>query len=434
MREAGLRAAAAAALSGLFIAPICAHAQDDAARLLETRAGEVIAVLQGKRDPADVFDARFLAAVPPEQLRTLAAKLTAQGGEVQGYAGFLREKRGSATFTLRFAHATAPARIEINPAAPGKVSGFRIFGLTPAGDSFDKIDADFASLHGKAGYAVSRLGEDGGSPKLTHGRAADVRLAIGSTFKLYVLAALTRQVQQGQRRWSDVVPVMGKSFPGGKIHNFPEGAPVTLHTLASLMISISDNSATDILVRLLGPEKLEREVRLSGHAKPEAMLPVLTTGEIFALKRQGKDAAERYARAAPAQRTAQLAALDLSGISEADPGEVFGHGPAAIEQVEWFASPADLTRIMDDLRRLGSKEAFDILAINPAMDVVTVKDWAYVGYKGGSEDGVISMTWLLRGKTGAWSVISGSWNDPKAVVEDDRFQMLMLRLAKLAGG
>ncbi|WP_159975591.1 MULTISPECIES: serine hydrolase [unclassified Novosphingobium] len=411
-----------------------ARAQDDPAKLLETRTVEVIAVLQGKRDPAEVFDARFLAAVPTEQLRALTAKLTAQGGELLGYTGFQRERQGSATFTLRFAHATAPARIELNPAAPGKVSGFRIFGLTPGGDSFGRIDADFANLRGKAGYAVFRFGEDGGSAKLTHGRAADTRLAIGSTFKLYVLAALTRQVQEGKRRWSDVVPVTGKSFPGGTIHNLPEGAPVTLHTLASLMISISDNSATDILVRLIGPEALEREVRLSGHAKPDATLPILTTAQIFALKRQGKDAADRYARAAPAQRAAQLAVLDVSGVSGADPGEVFGHGPVAIEQVEWFASPADLTQIMDDLLRLDSKEAFDILAINPAMDEVTAKDWSYVGYKGGSEDGVISMTWLLRDKTGAWSAVSGSWNDPKAAVDNDHFQMLMLRLAKLAGG
>jgi len=407
-----------------------ASAQDQDA-VLKARVGEVVAVLQGKRDPAEVFDANFLNAVPPEKLRALAAQMTAQGGAVEGWSDFRREREGAATFTIRFAGATAPARLELGAMPAALVAGFRIFGLTPGGDNLDRIDADFAALPGKAGFAIYRLGD--GAPALVRGRAADRSMAIGSTFKLYVLAALARQVREGVRHWSDVVPVAGKSFPGGTVHTLPDGAPVTLHTLASLMISISDNTATDMLVRLVGQDALEREIRLSGHAKPDAMLPLMTTAQLFAIKSAGQDAADRYARAAPAERAKQLAALDLGAISGAAPGTVFGRGPVAIDKVEWFASPADLSRIMNDLRRLGSKEALDILAINPAMDDPTAQSWAYAGYKGGSEDGVISMTWLLRDKSGAWSVVTGSWNDPKQALENSKFEMLMLRLAKLAG-
>lgn len=406
-------------------------AQAQGGTVLETRAGEVVAVLKGERPAADVFDTAFLAAVPPDKLREIAAQMVAQGGPLQGYEGFAADGAGAATFTLRFANATAPSRLELGPTPPGKVAGFRIFGLTPGGDSLERIDADFAALPGKAGFAIHRLGS--GAPVLVHGRAAASPFAIGSAFKLYVLAALARQVQEGKRRWSDVVPVSGKSFQGGTVHSLPDGAPITLHTLASLMISISDNSATDMLVRLVGQQALAREVALSGHVRPEAMAPMLTTAQLFALKLEGQAAAQAYAHAAPAERVRQLAALDVSRLSEARPGEVFGHGPVAIEQVEWFASPTDLAGIMDDLRRLGSKEALDILAINPAMDEVTARAWSYVGYKGGSEDGVISMTWLLRDKAGAWSVASGSWNDPERPIEAGRFELLMLRLAKFAG-
>lgn len=407
-----------------------AWAQDARARLLEMRTAEVVAVLQGRQEATDVFDARFLAAVPPEQLRTLTTQLSSQGGVIEGYGDFRRESESVATFTLRFAHAAAPARIELGASPPGKVAGFRIFGLAPAGDSLDKIEADFAALPGHAGFAIYRLGD--GAPSLVNGRAADRSFAIGSTFKLYVLAALARQIREGQRRWSDVVPVSGKSFPGGTIHTLPDGAPVTLHTLASLMIAISDNTAADMLVRLVGQEALAREVVLSGHARPDAIAPMMTTAQLFALKRGGRDAARRFAGANTPERVKQLAALDLAGASEAPPGEVFGHGPVAIEQVEWFASPADLAGLMDDLRRLGSKDALDILAINPALDEVTARSWTYVGYKGGSEDGVMSMTWLLRDRTGTWSVATGSWNNPKAVIDASRFELLMLRVVKAA--
>lgn len=424
-----LRLALAAMLGAGFA--MSAQAQDGG-RLLERRVSDVVAVMQGQRDPAEVFDARFLAAVPAEQLRTLTTQLTAQGGAVEGYADFHRESDTAASFTIRFAKATAPARLELGAMPAGKVAGFRIFGLTPGSDSLERIDADFAALPGRSGFAIYRLGD--GGPKLVHGRAADKAFAIGSTFKLYVLAALARQVQEGRRHWSDVVPVSGKSFPSGTVHQWPEGAPVTLHTLASLMISISDNTATDILVRLVGQEALAREVRLSGHARPEALAPFLTTAQLFALKQAGKDAAARYAAASPAERARQLAALDLAAVATAAPGAVFGHGPVAIEEVEWFASPADLAGVMDDLRRLDSKEASAILAINPAMDEASARGWSYVGYKGGSEDGVISMTWLLRDKAGAWFAVTGSWNDPAQAVEDGKFAQLMLRLAKLAGG
>lgn len=413
------------------VAATPAIAADDREPLLRSRITEVVAVMRGERPPADTFDARFLAEVTPDRLRALSAQLVDQGGALEGWTDFRREQAGSATFTLRYAHGTAPARIELNPAAPGLVSGFRIFGLTPAGDTLDRLEAEFAALPGKAGFAVYRLGD--GTPTLVGGRNADDALAVGSSFKLYVLAALARQVKEGKRRWSDVVPVSGKSFPGGTVHTLPDGAPVTLHTLASLMIAVSDNSATDMLVRLVGQEALAREVKLSGHSRPDAMTPMLTTAQLFALKRGGAPMAERYASASPVEKARLLATIDISGVARADPGEVFGHGPVAIDSVEWFASPADLAGVMDDLRRLDSREAFDILAINPAMDGAAARGWSYVGYKGGSEDGVISMTWLLRGRDGAWTVVTGSWNDANAPVDNQRFEMLMRRLAKVAG-
>lgn len=408
-----------------------AHAQHDTDALLKQRVAEVVAVMQGKRDAAETFDARFLSEVPAERLRALTSQIAAQGGTVEGYADFKREQQRSATFTLKLANATAPARIELGPGDKPLVAGFRIFAVTPAGDSLDKLDADFAALPGKAGFAVYRLGDD--APVLAKGREVTTPFAVGSSFKLYVLAALARQVKEGKRRWSDVVPVSGKSFPSGTVHTLPDGAPVTVHTLASLMISISDNTATDMLVRLAGQEALAREVRLARHARPEAMAPMMTTAQLFALKRGGDAVTERYASASPQERQRQLDALDLSRVAEADPGEVFGHGPVAIDRIEWFSSPADLAGVMDDLRRLDSREAFDILAINPAMDSATARTRAYVGYKGGSEDGVMSMTWLLRDKVGTWSVVTGSWNDPKAPIDNKRFEVLMLRLAKLAG-
>jgi len=42
---------------------------------------------------------------------------------------------------------------------------------------------------------------NGGAPIISVG--ADTRLALGSAFKLYVLAALGEDVKAGRRRWTD---------------------------------------------------------------------------------------------------------------------------------------------------------------------------------------------------------------------------------------
>jgi hypothetical protein len=103
-------------------------------------------------------------------------------------------------------------------------------------------------------------------------------------FKLFILAELDRQVRAGERRWSDVAPLSRKSLPSGMLQDWPEGAPLTLHSLAALMISQSDNSASDTLLHLLGREKVEALLPALGLRNPAANRPFLSTLEAFALK------------------------------------------------------------------------------------------------------------------------------------------------------
>ena len=53
-----------------------------------------------------------------------------------------------------------------------------------------------------------------------------------------------------------------------------------------------------------------------------------------------------------------------------------------------------------------------ILATNPGVQVDR-KQWSYVGFKGGSEPGVLSMTWYLERKDGRAFVLSLVVNDTR---------------------
>lgn len=115
---------------------------------------------------------------------------------------------------------------------------------------------------------------------------ADREMAIGSAFKLYVLSELVREVGARQRKWTDVVPLDGKiaSLSSGMLQSWPGGSPVTLHTLANMMISISDNIAADELLMTPGRQRVEAILPATGHSKPELNVPFLRTLEMFKLK------------------------------------------------------------------------------------------------------------------------------------------------------
>ncbi len=197
------------------------------------------------------------------------------------------------------------------------------------------------------------------------------------------------------------------------------------------MISVSDNTATDTLLHLLGRETVERMMTTLGFAAPGRNRPLLSTLEIAALKAGGEPAIAAWRAADEAGRRRLLAttyaATDAARIDPA----LFAGNPIALD-VEWFASPNDLVRVMDWLRREGDETARAILAINPALAPALRTNLAYVGYKGGSEPGVLNLTWLLRTQSGEWLVATASWNNPAAPVEESRLIGLMARAIRLA--
>jgi hypothetical protein len=118
-----------------------------------------------------------------------------------------------------------------------------------------------------------------------------------------------------------------------------------------------------------------------------------------------------------------------TSVASLDAGR-FMAKPLAIDEVEWFASPADLVRTLDWIRRSGDRTALAILAIEPGIPGAAA-DFAYVGYKGGSEPGVLAMAFLVRRKDGGWAAAAGAWNDPAAPVDPAQLPALMGRLLTL---
>lgn len=400
----------------------------DSATALKTRADALVAVLGGTGAPAASFSPAFLAAVPEAQLSAITAQLRGQLGAVERVAAIRPEGAYAASVDFAYSRGTVTMRLVVDTAPPHLATGLLVTKVAVAGDSFDKLKADLAALPGSSGFSVARLGA---APVTVAEHNGERSYAVGSAFKLYVLAEAMRAIAAGERRWDGIVPLSRKSLPSGFLQNWPAGSPLTLHSLAALMISQSDNSATDTLIATLGREKVEAMLAATEHSEPARNQPFLETNEMFLLKGNGGSVllAKWLASDAAARRTmlAEAAKMDRSKF---DYGNFTGP-PRAIDTVEWFATPADIVRVLDWIRRNdpdGMGQA--ILAINPGIGAAA--DYGYLGFKGGSETGVINLSFLVRSKAGAWYAITGSWNNPAAAVDEAKFVGLMSRAVALA--
>ena len=430
-----MRSALFFALAVLLALPGLAAAQEPASATattqtpLEDRSAQVVALFNGKVDPAALFTDAFLTAVPAAQIAAVSAGITAQLGPAVGVESLSPRDGTRAAIVIRFERGTATGGLAIDPAQANRINELRftqLDPLAPEGDTPDKIAADLAALPGMVNAWFAPL--DGGAPVI--GIGADKSLALGSTFKLYVLAALAQDVKAGRRKWSDVVPLTEKSYPGGQMQNWPQGAPVTLHTLASLMISISDNTATDQLIQILGRPRILKLMRDSGHSNPAANDPFLTTRELFILKTMDPVFLDRWRARSPDAMVAAEVLMTVANPTLDEVNAAFANGPKALD-IEWFAAPADIAKLFAHMRRTADPKVFDILAINPSATAGIKANWGYIGFKGGSEPGVLNLTWLLRDKAGRDWVLTLGWNNPDANIDAGVLESIAQRILLL---
>jgi hypothetical protein len=180
------------------------------------------------------------------------------------------------------------------------------------------------------------------------------------------------------------------------------------------MISISDNTATDVLLYTVGRDHVEAAVRASGHAHPERNVPFLGTRELFWMKLNLDEPAIAAFAARPSQE--RRAFLDgLAGKPAPAYDEAAWQAPRSITTLEWFASATDLCRLAATLVARGDQTALAILAKNPGM--TPSADFPYVGFKGGSEPGVLNGTWILRRRDARWFVVTLGITSPRPVDE-----------------
>ena len=415
------------ALALLFAIAVPAAAADPSPEFSK-RANDLIGLLDGSTEPEKIFSPAFLAQVPAAQVKSSVAGLEASHGAVKKVNRIEASGTNGAVY-VDYERAILRFNMAVAAAPPNLIEGLLLVGTEVQGDSVRAVFGEITALPGEVSLAAARLGD--GEPVNILTQKAETSLAIGSSFKLFILAELVRSVKAGERKYGDVVTLDRRSLPSGLLQDWPKGAPITLHSLAALMISRSDNTATDALLQALGRDKVEAMMTTVGVKAPERNRPFLSTREAFALKMGDPSVLRAWSAADEAGRRAilsgPLAAVEAGSL---DVTKLSGQ-PMAIREVEWFASPADLVRTLDWIRKSGDSRALDILAINPGLGRAAAEGFDYMGFKGGSEPGVLNTSFLLRNRAGRWIAVSTSWNNPAAPLDEAKFIALMSRLIAL---
>ena len=393
----------------------------------------------GKTDRAELeahFAPSFLAQVPSDKLVGIFAQIADQ---VPGLTINTVEAEGN-TLVAHTLVGTSKLGVSLVIDDKHQISALA---LNPENDAGPKPQTYEDALHlasaiaPKAQLLVAYL--DKGTCKPLQELSADDELAIGSSFKLYVLLALADQLTAGKLKWTDDIAVRDdwKSLPSGTTQNELPGQKLKVRDLAERMISISDNTAADHLLYTLGRKQVEAAVREAKHARPALDTPFFSTRELFVLKLGTPDAEiERFLKLPEAERRAYLdktLAKKAPDITKA----VDWKGARRVDKLEWFASSNDLCRVMGTLwtRAQNDKahDVLDVLAKNPGLPI-DKKLWTYVGFKGGSEPGVANLTYLLRRNDDRWFVITLSFNAAEGgTLADDKVFGLATGLIDLVG-
>jgi beta-lactamase class A len=317
------------------------------------------------------------------------------------------------------------AQVWLTVDGQGLISGLRIspVGTGPDPATWAAVDAALRTVAPQVRLLVAHVSN--GSCQPVHSIDPGTAAPVGAVFKLYVLDALGNAAASGAVRWDQPLTVTEqlKSLPAGELQAAPDGTQTSVLDTAAAMMSLSDNTATDMLINLVGRPAVEATLSSTGMASPALDLPLLTTREIFTLKlSQWPALANRYLTADEPGRQALLSTT----VDQAPLPAVASAGswtsPRDINSLEYFASPGDLCRAYADLATLARQPGLapigQLLSVNDDGLGLDPARWRTTWFKGGSEPGVLAMAFLASTRTGHSYVVTALAANPAQPINE----------------
>lgn len=309
--------------------------------------------------------------------------------------------------------------------------------------TWEAFDLAASALAERVSFLAAEITQ--GTCETVQGLAPLTSLAVGSSFKLYILGELAEQIAGrspstlSPARWDGPLAIQAqfKSIPGGPLLFVADGTLFTVRYFAEQVIQRSDNTATDHLLFLLGRQTVEQRMAKMGHHDPSLNRPLLATRELAILKFLYTDQELAVYLAASDAEKRQILANEKRGFAELE-AYFEQHGvpttPTRINTIEYFADRFDMCSTLMALHQMAKD-----WRLQPVAEALTLadplgidrEDWIYVGFKGGSELGVLAGNWLLQRKDGRLFVMSVAFNDRFKALDMDRLIEVLQAAVKI---
>lgn len=370
------------------------------------------------------FTSEFRQEVPYDEFMTVVGQI-ADGRE---WAVGEFEERDGMSGVARIVAGDGEAwraNMSLENVPPHRIAGLFIQPTQPPTLDDPPADLDEAASRlremGDLELAVMRV--DGGECEPVFQAGEGDPAPVGSAIKLYVLGAVADAVDEGGLSWEDETPIVEehRSIPTGVLQDEEAGTAFSIREMAETMIAFSDNTATDHLIGLVGRERVEAALGEYGMESPGLNTPFMDTMDLTALKiGPASGLATQWLEADEAGRRDIL--YQISDLRPGDLPLAEFTSPVRPDQIEWFATPADMCRVLVELYERG-EPLTQILTINPGLPDDEGL-FETVAFKGGSEPGLVAMNWLVERPDGARYVVAGSVVNPDEDV--DQLQATLL--------
>lgn len=109
----------------------------------------------------------------------------------------------------------------------------------------------------------------------------DERVRTASTIKLPIMAAVFAKVRKGEARWDERIELrdQDKVSGSGVLQELSHGVQLPLRDLVHLMIVVSDNTATNLLLDRITGDAVNREMEKLGLAETRVLRKILGGGK-----------------------------------------------------------------------------------------------------------------------------------------------------------
>lgn len=223
---------------------------------------------------------------------------------------------------------------------------------TPAGWLDARVRSEVASFSGSVSLFAKNL--DTGA---AYSLGGDTRVPTASTIKIAVMVEAFARVAEGRAKWTDELVLTKEKKVGGAgiLPEMSDGLRITLRDAVHLMMTLSDNTATNLVVDALTADAVNARMKSLGFAEIRLMRKVFGGGE----SAEGKLAENKrfgLGRATPREMVMLMEKLERGEVVSAEASKEMielmkrEQGQNAIGRALWRVPKATKSGALDLLR------------------------------------------------------------------------------------